>query len=204
MQLKSSHETYGHSFDEATGLYLLPIRLYPEADGSCPMPNHTVDFPPIDKAGQHQAWRINADRTQWETVADFRGVMLWDKATGMPVPNLLALADLPPPTVTVQPPQVIAPGQPAANRWNHALDAWELVPDYSQTATWDKATGFNLPQLAVGEPLPTTATTLAPPRDNSGPWRYNDADSAWESVPPAAPVETLPVTPPPTTDPAAG
>lgn len=198
MQLKESHETYGHSFDEVTGLYLLPTRIYPEADGSCPLPDNTVDFPPMDSAGARQAWRINADRTAWETVADFRGVMLWDKATGLAAPNMLALGDLPSPSLTAQAPLAIAAGQPAANRWNVALETWELVPDFSQTAIWEKATGLNLPPLAVGEPLPATATDLAPPRDSTGPWRYSDAQSRWESMPP--PVETLPAPPQSTTD----
>src|SRR5678816_3333590 len=137
MQLKTDHEIYGHSFDASTGLYVLPIRIYPEADGSCPLPNNTVDFPPAEQAGAHQAWRINAERTAWETVADFRGVMLWDKNTGVPAPNQLALGELPPPSVTIQRPQPIEPGEPLANRWNDALDAWELVPDYTQTPIWD-------------------------------------------------------------------
>lgn len=198
MQLKESHETYGHSFDEVTGLYLLPIRIYPEADGSCPLPDNTVDFPPMDNAGARQAWRINADRTAWETVADFRGVMLWDKATGLAAPNMLALGDLPSPSLTAQAPLAIAAGQPAANRWNVALEAWELVPDYSQTAIWEKTTGLNLPPLAVGEPLPATATDLAPPRDSTGPWQYSDAQGRWDSVPP--PVETVAAPPRLTTD----
>ncbi|HGM4787014.1 MULTISPECIES: hypothetical protein [Stenotrophomonas] len=204
MQLKTDHEIYGHSFDALTGLYVLPIRIYPEADGSCPLPNNTVDFPPVEQAGAHQAWRINAERTAWETVADFRGVMLWDKNTGVPAPNQLALGELPPPSVTIQRPQPIEPGEPLANRWNDALDAWELVPDYTQTPIWDKATGFYLPQLAVGEPLPATATALAPPRDHTGPWRYSETQGGWESVPTPEPIEPAPVPPESATDPAAG
>lgn len=202
MQLKESHETYGHSFDEVTGLYLLPVRIYPEADGSCPLPDNTVDFPPMDNAGAQQAWRISADRTAWETVADFRGVMLWNKATGLAAPNMLALGDLPSPSFTAQAPLAIAAGQPAANRWNVALETWELVPDFSQTAIWEKATGLNLPPLSVGEPLPATATDLAPPRDSTGPWQYSDAQCRWQSVAPPAEVEPAP--PQPTTDVAAG
>jgi hypothetical protein len=198
MQLKETYETYGHSFDEVTGLYLFPIRIYPEADGSCPLPDNTVDFPPMDNAGARQAWRINADRTAWETVADFRGVMLWDKDTGLAAPNMFALGDLPSPSLTAQAPLAIAAGQPAANRWNVALETWELVPDFSQTAIWEKATGLNLPPLPVGEPLPATATDLAPPRDSTGPWQYSDAQSRWESMSP--PVETLPAPPQSTTD----
>lgn len=192
MQLKQSHETYGHSFDEVTGLYLLPIRIYPEADGSCPLPDNTVDFPPVQQAGRYQAWRISADRSAWETVADFRSAMLWDKATAMAAPNTLALGDQLPSTVTLDAPLPVAMGQPAANRWSDALDSWVLVPDYSQTAIWEKATGCNLPQLAVGEPLPATATDQPPPRDDTGPWRYSDAQSVWEPIPRPQPVEVPP------------
>lgn len=203
MQLKTDHEIYGHSFDEQTGLYLLPVRIYPEADGGCPMPINTVDFAPRQHCGYYEAWRINAERTAWETVPEYRGVALWDKATGVAVPNQLALGDLPPPSVTVKPPLAIAPGEPATNRWNESRNAWELVPDYSQTAIWEKATGFFLPPLAVGEPLPATATALAPPRDNTGPWRYSEAQGGWESVPSPEPIEPGPVPPESATDPAA-
>lgn len=184
MQINATTQVFGHSYDEITGIYLLPVRVFPEADGRIPLPDNTVDFPPAQKLARNQVWRINELHTEWDVVPDYRGVMLWNKTSGQPAPNTLALGDYPPQAVTDLPPLTIAAGVPAANRWSNLLCAWELVPDYSQTAIWEKATGVNLPQLAVGEPLPATATALAPPRDASGPWRYSDAQGAWETVPP--------------------
>ena len=179
MQLQTPHEIYGHSFDESTGQYLLPVRVYPEADGSCPLPLNTVDFPPADPVGPQQAWRINDTRTAWEVVDDFRGVMLWDTTTGYPVANRLALAERPPVGTTPLAPLAVAPGAPVANRWNTQHNAWELVPDYSHTPIWAKSTGGVLPMLPVGEALPATAINIAPPTDAGTPVRFDDVVGAW-------------------------
>lgn len=195
MQLKEPHETYGHSFDEFTRLYLLPVRIFPEADGSCPLPENTVDFPPTQKAGPSQMWRINEARSAWELIADHRGAMLWDKHSGAAVLNQLEAGDPLPDDVTNIRPNALPPEEPLMNRWSELDGAWHLVPDYSRMPVWDKATGAVLPMLSPGEPLPATATALPPPRQGGGPWQYNDVLNAWEPVPPTPiPVE-IPVPP---------
>jgi hypothetical protein len=183
MQLKEKHETYGHSYDGVTGLYLLPVRIYPEADGACPLPDCTVDFPPAMNHGVHQAWRINAQRKAWEVVSDYRGVMLWDKASVQPVANLLGLGELPGQDVTVIPPIAVEPGRPVRNRWDYTLNAWVLEPDYSQRPLWKKASAEPAAPLSAGEALPDSLTTVAPPHHEMGPWRFNDASGGWEKRP---------------------
>ncbi|TGR41842.1 hypothetical protein EN794_039395 [Mesorhizobium sp. M00.F.Ca.ET.151.01.1.1] len=175
---RQSPQCYGHSFDEASGQYLLPVRVYPEADGSCPLPYNTVDFPPTEPLGPHQTWRINEARSAWEVVDDFRDVMLWDTATGYPVANRLALDERPPVGTTTLPPLPIASGQRLSNRWDAQRGAWELVPDYSHTPIWDKATGNVLPMLPAGVPLPASASDIAPPA-GSAPVRFDDAQGIW-------------------------
>ena len=178
MQLQTPHEIYAHSFDATTGQYLLPVRVYPEADGTCPLPQDTVDFPPTEPLGPRQTWRINAARSGWDVVEDFRGVMLWDTATGYPVQNQLALAERPPIGITTLAPLSVAPGQPLSNRWNPDHSAWELVPDYSQTPIWDKTTGSVLPLLAAGLALPDAAIDIAPPTGGAQV-RFDDAQGVW-------------------------
>lgn len=178
MQLQTTHEVYGHSFDAATGQYLLPVRVYPEGDGTCPLPHDTVDFPPTEPVGPHQTWRINAARSGWDVVDDFRGVMLWDTASGYPAPNRLALAERPPTGTTTLAPLAVEPGTPLANRWNPQRGAWELVPDYSHTPIWDKATGNVLPLLAAGLALPEAAIDIAPPTGGAQV-RFDDAQGSW-------------------------
>jgi len=203
MQLKDTPPVYGHSFDLATGIHLLPVRVFPEPDGSCPLPDNTVDFPPTEKTGPNQAWRINAERTAWELVHDFRYVMLWDKRSATPAPNGLALDELPHAHLTVLPPPTVVPGTPARNAWSEQLGAWVQVPYYSQTPTWDKASGAALPPMAPGEPLPATATDQAPPRDGEGPWRYSDVQGRWEAKSLPELVKPQPHPPEPTNDAAA-
>lgn len=192
MQLTEAHSTYGHSFDEHTGLYLLPVRIFPEADGSCPLPLNTVDFPPKQKADLHQAWRINEARTGWEIVADYRGAMLWEKATSMAVPNLLEIGETPAPSLTLHAPIAVAPGEPATNRWNDEDGVWELAPDYSRMPVWEKATGAVLPMLPAGKPLPPTAIDIRPPYDATGPVRFDDVLGEWVEVPPTPALPDVP------------
>jgi hypothetical protein len=187
MQLTEPHETYGHSFDEHTRLYLLPVRIFPEADGSCPLPLNTVDFPPFQKADQHQAWRINEKQTAWEIVDDYRGAMLWEKSTAMGAPNRLEINEQPSSGVTLLAPLAIEPGEPLTNRWDDELEQWQLVPDYSRVPVWEKATGAVLPMLLPGDPLPFSATDIPPPRDMAGPVRFDDSLGEWVLVP-SAPV----------------
>lgn len=185
MQLKEPQEIHGHSFDELTGKYLLPVRIYREADGSCPLPHNTVDFPPHGKIEQHETWRINAERTAWDIVPDYRGVMLWDKATAAPVLNELSLAEIPPDTCTLLSPIPISPADPAMNVWCVEEDTWTLGPDFSRTPVWEKSNGAILPMMQPGEPLPASATVKAPPRDINGPVYFDDSLDRWVVVPPA-------------------
>lgn len=184
MQLTVGTEFYGHSFDEITGLYLLPVRIFPEEDGATLLPDNTVDFPPEEAAGPHQAWQINAAQTAWTLVADYRGAMLWDKTSASPVPNLLDVGEDLPASVTLHPPIPLAPGTPAMNQWSAERDEWVLTPDYSQTPVWHKQTGAILPMLKAGDPLPDHATALPPPRDQGGPVYFDDDLGEWVELPP--------------------
>jgi len=178
VQLQTPQQFYGHSFDEATGQYMLPVRVYPEADGSCPLPQNTVDFPPTEPLGSHQTWRINHARTEWDVVDDFRSVMLWDTASGCPAPNGLALGERPPVGVTTLAPLVVAPGERLSNRWNAQSRSWRLVPDYSHTPIWAKASGSVLPMLEAGMALPASAIDVPPPTGGV-PVRFDDAQRLW-------------------------
>lgn len=172
----------GHCYDAATRAYVLPVRLFPEPDGSCNLPENTVTVAPADTPGSYQALRLNESLTAWELVPDYRNVMLWQKASAMPVPNRVALGDVPDDDVTVLAPLPVDAGTPARNRWSKDLQGWELVPDYSQRPLWEKATAQSTAPLAAGEALPDALTTLPPPRNDAGPWRFDDASETWVKV----------------------
>lgn len=174
----------GHCYDATTRAYVLPVRLFPESDGSCNLPENTVTVAPADTPGPYQALRLNELLTAWELVPDYRNVMLWQKASAMPVPNRLALGDVPDDDVTVLAPLPVDAGIPARNRWNTASACWELVPDYSQRPLWKKSTGKIVEPLAVGDDLPATLTVVPPPRE-PGSWQFNDELEQWERQPDA-------------------
>lgn len=177
MQLKTSQQFYGHSFDEATGQYLMPVRVYPESDGSCPLPHNAVNFPPAEPIGPQQTWRINDARSAWEVVDDFRGVMLYAKATGLPVPNVMALGNALSDDLTTSRPVAIGSNEPLCNQWDASIGAWRLVPDYSRTPLWEKATALPANPLPVGLALPLELTTLPPSHGARSRWDAHE--QAW-------------------------
>ncbi|WP_164276560.1 hypothetical protein [Stenotrophomonas sp. B1-1] len=163
---------YGHSVDLATGAYLRPVRLFPSADGTWPLPENVVAFAPTVEPGPYQWLRLDAARQAWELVPDYRGAMLWDTGTATPLPNRLQLGDDLPEGLTVLPPLTIEPGAPLRNVWNAQAQAWELIPDYSGRPLWHKADGSVASPLPPGEPLPDELTDMRPPADVEAPVRF--------------------------------
>jgi len=82
----------GFSYDPISGQYGGLIQIVrQDFDGRYPLPANTVLFAPMSTPGEHQALRINAEKTAWEIVADFRNERLFSKINGEPVGNHLAL-----------------------------------------------------------------------------------------------------------------
>jgi len=187
----SDHDTselptakHAYSFDEATRELLGPVEVFlSPLEGTYYLPRNVVAIAPPSIVDPHRRARLNDDGTAWDIVPDFRRVMLWDTATGLPVANALALGDTLPDSVTADAPPVFSAHEPLQNVWDRAALAWRQVPDYSRTPVWDKSTAQRVPSPAPGEPLPDTVTILAPPRlDVHQAPRWNAALDQWERV----------------------
>lgn len=176
-------ETYAYSFDLTTREYLREVRVYLNPDdGRYHLPINVVDIAP-PSVGAREAARLNAKGDAWEVVPHFRGVMLWDTATGRPVANTLPLGEVPPAGVTAEPPPMFSDAEPVRNVWNPTTRAWQQEPDYSRFTVWWKAAGERAPTVPSGQVLPDTLTTLPPPAP--GPHQavqWNDAHATWALI----------------------
>jgi hypothetical protein len=182
--------TTAHSYDPITREYVLPIKVYSDGIGGWLLPDNTVLAKPKRAAVELEALRLNATGKAWEIVPDYRRRMLWDKGTAAAMANNLQLGQVPADGATHLPPLPIPEGAPQRNAWNAPTDAWGLVPDYSTTQLYDKATGQHAASISAGIALPEQLTDIAPPRNHAGPWVFVDADGIWILAP--APVEPEP------------
>lgn len=171
---------HAYSFDLITREYLREVLVYlnPE-EGTYYLPANVVDIAP-PSVGAREAARLNPKGDAWEIVVNFRGVMLWDIATGRPVPNTLQLGDVPAAGTTAEPPPIFSDAEPVRNVWNTTSHAWRQEPDYSRFPVWWKATGKLAPAVPSGQPLPGTLTTLSPPIPGVHQTvQWNDEHSVW-------------------------
>lgn len=172
-----------YSFDETTREYLGRVEVFlSPLEGTYYLPHNVVAIAP-PSLGVNTCARLNADGTAWEVVPDFRRGMLWDTATGLVVPNTLALGDVPPTTITAEAPPVLRSDAPVMNVWDADARAWHQLPDYSRTPLWSKDTGQHAPALTPREPLPDTLTAIAPPHvgEHQAP-RWNAQHAGWDVV----------------------
>jgi len=115
----------GFSFDPLSGQYSGMVEIVrQDFDGSYPLPANTVLFAPMTTPGPQQALRINAEKSAWELVADFRNQRLFAKTSGQPVANHLALGEAVPDDLTL-----IAPPD-SSGQWTFNADAhyWQRLP----------------------------------------------------------------------------
>lgn len=176
---QESATTTAHSFDPATREYVLPVKVFSDGNGGWLLPDNTVLAKPKRAAVELEALRLNASGKAWEIVPDYRRRMLWDKATAAATPNDLQLGQVPAAGATHLSPLPVPAGSPQRNAWNARSGSWGLVPDYSATQLYEKASGHYAAPLEAGHPLPTHLTDIAPPRDQPGPWVFADANGAW-------------------------
>jgi len=116
----------GFTYDPHSGQYSGLIQIVrQDFDDTYPLPAHTVLFAPMATPGAQQALRINAEKTAWELVADFRNQRLFAKTTGQPVANHLALGQMIPDAFTS-----IAPPD-SSGQWTFNADAqyWQRLPE---------------------------------------------------------------------------
>jgi hypothetical protein len=180
-RLPPSKDAY--SFDPTTREYLCPVLVYlsPE-EGTYLLPANVVELP-TPATGARQAARLNAGGNAWDIVPNLRSVMLWDIATGRPVPNTLQLGEMPPAGVTAEPPPVFSDTQPLRNVWNPTARAWQQEPDYSRFPVWWKTTGELAPRVPSGRELPDTLTTQCPPTPGiHQAVQWNDEHATWTFV----------------------
>lgn len=173
-----------YSFDLTTREYLCTVKVYlsPE-ERTYHLPANVVAFAPPANLGPREAARLNATGDAWEIVPHFRGAMLWDVATGRPVPNTLSLGDTPADGITAEPPPVFSDAQPVRNVWNTNARAWQQEPDYSRFPVWWKASGALAPSVPSGRPLPGDLTTLRPPVPGAHQaLQWNDEHGTWAFV----------------------
>lgn len=176
--------TYAYSFDTTTREYLCAVLVYlSPTEGTYHLPPNVVEAKPPTEMGPHQAARLNATGEAWEIVPNYRGLMLWDIATGRPVPNTLQLGETPPSGVTADPPPVFSDAQPLRNVWNPTARAWQQEPDYSRFPVWWRATGELAPRMPSGHELPDTLTTQGPPTPGAHQAvQWNDEHATWVFV----------------------
>jgi|GEM_PF-1008626 len=176
--------TYAYSFDTITREYLCAVLVYlSPAEGTYHLPPNVVEAKPPAEMGPREAARLNAIGDAWDIVPNYRGVMLWDIATGRPIPNTLQLGELPAAGVTAEPPPVFSDAQPLRNVWNPTAHAWQQEPDYSRFPVWWKATGDLAPRVPSGRDLPDTLTTQCPPTPGTHQAvQWNDAHATWAFV----------------------
>lgn len=138
---------------------LVPAYLSP-LDGAYPLPANGVDIAePKGKLPEHHAWQLNDAGTDWNTVADYRQLTVYDTVTGQPLPPL-ALGIAPPATATLAEPPW--PGEKEARQWNPDSCAWELLPDHRGETYW-LANGSQHVITEVGQKPPAHALTEPPP-----------------------------------------
>lgn len=185
--------TTAHSFDPVTREYVLPIKVFSDGNGGWLLPDNTVLAKPKRAPAELEALRLNTTGKAWEIVPDYRRRMLWDKATAAVTANNLPLGQAPADGATHLPPLPIPAGAPQRNAWNGRTGAWGLVPDYSATQLYDKASGQPAAPLAPGIELPGHLTDTAPPRDRPGPWVFADAEGVWILAPVPAEPDPTPI-----------
>ncbi|MGH8040388.1 MAG: phage tail protein [Stenotrophomonas sp.] len=168
------------SYDPVTRELLGNITVFlSPADGTYPLPPSAVEFSPGDSAGLFRRHRLTIALDAWETVADFRHVMLYAKATAEPVANTLSLGEALSDDLTTTQPIVFGPDDHCRNQWDDAAKAWRAIPDFSLIPLWDKSTAVLVDSLPVGQPLPFELTTIAPPRGNADVARWDELIGGW-------------------------
>lgn len=169
-----------YSYDPVTRELLGTITVFlSPMDGTYPLPPATVDFAPGNEAGLFKRHRLTVSLDAWEMIADYRGVMLYDKATARPVPNTLTLGDSLPDKVTTSQPIAFTAIDYKRNEWDETASTWRAIPDYSAHALWEKATALPVEPLPVGEPLPIELTTMAPPPGRSQQVKWDSETQQW-------------------------
>ncbi|WP_164273367.1 phage tail protein [Stenotrophomonas sp. B1-1] len=171
-----------YSYDPITRELLGTITVFlSPGDGTYPLPPSAVEFSPGEPTGLFQRHRLTAALDAWETVADYRHVMLYAKATALPIANTLSLGEALPDDVTTTQPIAFSPNDHCRNQWDEAAGAWRSVPDYSATPLWEKATAMQVDSLPVGRSLPPELTTMAPPRGNPARIQWNELVGGWSA-----------------------
>jgi|GEM_PF-1349845 len=133
--LNSPASIPGFSYDPHSGQYSGMIQIVrQDFDGAYPLPANTVLFAPKTTPGPQQALRINAEKTAWDVVADFRNQPLFAKTSGQPVANHLALGQAIPDELTL-----IAPPD-SSGQWafNNAAQYWQCLPESESELTESK------------------------------------------------------------------
>lgn len=94
-----------YSYDRYTGEYLgaLAAHEHPTRPGNYVLPAFCTETAP-PPTGPHEAAVYDAAADAWSIVLDWRGVPVWDSATGEPWPPTMSLGPLPTGLVTEQPP----------------------------------------------------------------------------------------------------
>jgi hypothetical protein len=181
-ELTASKDAY--SFDETTREYLGIVEVFlSPLEATYYLPRNVVVMPPPSDLDANQRARRNADHTVWEVVPDFRRCMLWDTDTCTPIPNTLALGDMPPDHATAEAPPVLSDRTPLMNIWDSDTRAWRQLPDYSRTPVWSTATGERAVPPKPCEPLPDTLTVVEPPAvGEHQAVQWNAQHNAWDIV----------------------
>jgi len=169
-----------YSYDPVTRELLATNTTFLTASGAAyqQLP-FTVEFSPGDPAGLFRRHRLTAALDAWETVADYRYVMLYAKATALPVANMLELGEALPDDVTTTQPIAFGPDDHCRNQWDDVVKTWRAVPDYSATPLWEKATAMLVDSLPLGQSLPPELTTMAPPRGNPDSVQWDESIGGW-------------------------
>jgi hypothetical protein len=157
--------------------YLSPL------EETYPLPSNATFVDPGSDPGPHKTRRLVQDGTGWDVVDDYRYIMLWDTTTAQPLPNTLALGEVPSTSVTHLAPPGYALDECRCSVWDDAAQAWSVAPDYSRCTLWIKATAQRAASLQPGVALPDTLTTLQPPMGEHVCALWNEGTQAWDAVP---------------------
>jgi hypothetical protein len=98
-------------------------------EGTYPLPSNAVFVEPGQEPGPLKARRLLPDGAAWEVVDDFRYIMLWDTLTVHPVPNKLALGELPPQGMTHLAPPPYDQQKHERPAWDARLNVWIAISD---------------------------------------------------------------------------
>ncbi|KUE88873.1 hypothetical protein ASL20_09615 [Cupriavidus necator] len=167
-------------YDPVTGEFTGPVKAFlSPLEGTYPLPANAIEVLPPHQPGPMQGWRVNDAGDGWIEVPDFRGVVIFSKASGKQVTPPKFGEQLPD-DLTAEPPPEPEPYQMAV--W--ADGKWTLAPDYSGAVVYEKATGARTNAPAAGEPLPADTTLLPPPKfEDYQAAQWDEGAQAWAIVP---------------------